>query len=245
MTLTAKHFLVVKDGNPRDHNEDAAAADPARRRFAISDGATGSGFARLWSRLLVDQFVRHAAGPPDAWSTWLPAAQQRWLDELQGVEIPWYGEEQFKQGSFATFLGVVLLDAEETSRLWQAVAVGDSCLFHTRDGELLKSFPLEKSAQFDCLPGLVGSRSSVGEIVEKRALSTQGSGQPHDRLWLTSDALAQWCLAETESGRPPWQELADFLAPTNSDEQFAAWVDQLRATRGLHNDDVTLMAIDL
>ena len=245
MTITARHFLVVEDGSPPEHNDDSVAADPARRRFAISDGATGSGFSRIWSGLLVDQFVTHADCPPDAWSMWLPAAQQRWLDALSRIEIPYYGEEQFKQGSFATFLCIVLADADETCRRWHAVAVGDSCLFHTRDGKLLSAFPLEQSVQFDCFPRLVGSRSPVAEIAEKWAQSMHGSGHAHDRLWLMSDALAGWCLAETEAHRSPWNELGEFLLPTSSDEQFAVWVEHLRSERGLANDDVTLMAIEL
>jgi hypothetical protein len=244
MTLSVKHFLVVKDGSPDEHNDDALAADVDRGRFAISDGAAESGFSRVWSKLLVDQFVNHATGSPDDWSKWLPEAQSRWLAELKGVEIPWYGEQQFEQGSFATFLGLVV-KTEGKRRLWHAVAVGDSCLFHVRAGKLQESFPLEESSQFNFTPKLVGSRSSIDEVAKKRAVPNHGTGQPEDRLWLISDALSKWCLAEEEAARPPWQELATFLSPDSPQTEFAAWIANLRADRGLHNDDVTLMAIDL
>jgi hypothetical protein len=244
MSITAREFLVAKAGNPPDHNDDASAADVTRRRFAISDGASESGFSRLWSRVLVDEFVLHSDCAPSEWSIWLPAAQRRWLDEMKHVNIPWYGEDQFQQGSFATFLGIVLSD-DETNCRWHAVAVGDSCLFHTRENDLLNAFPMQKSSAFSSLPQLVGSRSSVKVISDKRSVYAEGSALTNDRLWLTSDALSKWCLAELEEGRPLWQELSDFLAPSTSQEQFADWIDRLRSERGMQNDDVTLVIIDV
>lgn len=243
MTVSAKYFLAVKDGSPPEHNDDAAAADEARGRFAISDGAAESGFSRVWSKLLVDQFVAHADGSPDDWASWLPAAQERWLQELKGVDIPWYGEQQFEQGSFATFLGLVLHGSGEQRRRWHAVAVGDSCLFLTREGELQECFPLEQSSQFSFTPKLVGSRSAVEEIVAKRSLSARGIAESGDCLWLMSDALAKWCLAQDEAGQGPWEELTSQFMAESSAESFHGWLDQLRSSRGLHNDDVTLMLI--
>lgn len=243
MTVGAKYYCAVKDGSPPEHNDDAAAADEARGRFAISDGASESGFSRVWSKLLVDQFVAHAAGPPGDWAAWLPAAQARWREELQGVDIPWYGEQQFEQGSFATFLGLVLHGSGDKRRRWHAVAVGDSCLFHTRGGELQQCFPLEQSSQFSYTPKLVGSRSAIDEIVEKRALSARGIAAAGDSLWLMSDALAKWCLSQVEAGQGPWEELASQFLPASTPDSFNSWLDQLRAQRGLHNDDVTLMLI--
>lgn len=244
MTASAKYFVAVKDGSPPEHNDDAAQADAARGRFAVSDGAAESGFSRVWSKLLVDQFVSHADGSPEDWSSWLPEAQRRWLEELQKIEIPWYGEPQFEQGSFATFLGLVLLSGSgDRPTRWQAVAVGDTCLFHTRAGELLECFPLEASSQFGYTPHLVGSRSAVEEIAARRSLGARGHAEPRDCLWLISDALAKWCLAEDEAGRPPWDELAGLLQGDSTEAQFADWLAQLRQSRGLQNDDVTLMAV--
>ena len=243
MPLCEKHYLVVKDGSPAEHNDDASAAHPASGRFAVSDGATESGFSRIWSRILVDQFVHHTAGSPDEWS-WLTPAQQRWLEELKGVEIPWYGEEQFQLGAFATFLGLVI-SGTNGNRSWHAAAVGDSCLFHVRNGELLKAFPLDKAADFNSTPKLIGSRSRIDDTVSKRATSLIGTAENDDHLWLMSDALAHWCLAEHEAGQPPWQELSFFLSADYPASDFAAWVQDLRTNRGLHNDDVTLLGINV
>jgi hypothetical protein len=245
MTVSAKYYCAVKDGSPPEHNDDAAAADESRGRFAISDGAAESGFSRVWSKLLVDQFVAQAECAADDWKSWLPAAQQRWRDELKDVDIPWYGEQQFEQGSFATFLGLVVPESDGQHRRWHAVAVGDSCLFHTRDHQLQESFPLEESAQFNFTPKLVGSRSDIDEVIAKRSLSARGIAEAGDILWLMSDALAKWCLAQDEAGQGPWEELTSQFMADSSADTFHAWLDHLRADRGLQNDDVTLMLIRL
>jgi hypothetical protein len=244
MTFRVQYFTVQKDGSPPEHNDDNAASDGARGRFAISDGAAESGFSRMWSKLLVDQFVQSQAAA-DAWSAWLPQAQQQWLADLKGVEIPWYGEQQFQQGSFATFLGLVVHQRGESRRPWHAAAVGDSCLFHTRAGVLQECFPLEHSSQFTMTPRLIGSRSSIDEIVEKRAMTFRGIAEVGDRLWLASDALSKWCLTQEEEGQAPWEDLSQLLACDPPPDRIATWVADLRTNGGMVNDDVTLMAIEL
>ena len=66
---------------------------------------------------------------------------------------------------------------------WQAVAVGDTCLFHTREGAMLRVFPLQRAEQFNNAPNLVGARMSLEQIHKKRASWTDGMGHRGDRLW--------------------------------------------------------------
>ena len=58
-----------------------------------------------------------------------------------------------------------------------------------------------------------------------------------------TDALAQCCLAAEEGGGNPWEEMELLLASSPDDERFAEWIEGLRSTRRLRNDDVTLLAI--
>ena len=240
--IHVRSYLVVKDDTAPEDNDDAAAADPRRGRAAISDGACESGFSKIWSRVLVDQYVRSHNGLANDWSSWFANAQQQWCDELKDVTIPWYGEEQFQRGAFATFLGLVLEGTGRTMR-YAAEAVGDSCLFHIRGEQLLRSFPLQRSSQFDVVPPLVGSRSPLDEILRDRALSIQGELLKSDVLLMMSDALAHWSLAQAESGCPPWKEIVDLILGGCTDDEFDQWIALLRAERQLANDDVTLMMI--
>ncbi len=152
--------------------------------------------------------------------------------------LPWFLEERFNQGAFATFLGVTVGKGS-----WDALAVGDSCLFQTNPEELRVAFPLTHSGQFDNSPWLIGSRTSADEVPLRHAAHTSGDVRPGDRLWLMTDALSRWFLARAEEGQKPWHELDALLE--QDDEQFSDWVERLRATRKLRNDDTTLVVISL
>jgi len=157
--------------------------------------------------------------------------------------VPWYLEPGLTQGAFATFLGLVI---EETS--WQAVAVGDSCLFQVRQGELVHTFPIAHAADFSNAPWLVGSRTSPGEVPHKKGLQQEGDWQPGDRFWLMTDALAQWFLVQVEADGKPWLALEPLLHIASDEEAqyaFDFWIEGLRAARRLRNDDVTLLAVSL
>ena len=71
-----------------------------------------------------------------------------------------------------------------------------------------------------------------------------GTWRPKDAFYLATDAIAQWLLSEHEAGRSPWQTLFDL----GSDAQvlpFADWVTGLRSEQGLHNDDTTLLCVEV
>ena len=136
--------------------------------------------------------------------------------------------------------------APDGSHSWQALAVGDTCLFHTREGALLGAFPVQQSDQFNSVPNLVGSRMSPERIREQGVVRNSGTALGGDRLWMMSDALAQWCLAENESGRNPWKEMESLTqSEAEAEQSFVSWIEELREIGGLQNDDVTLLIIDV
>jgi Protein phosphatase 2C len=238
--LDFRVFWRPKRGNAVAEYEDAFAGDVERGRFAIADGASESAFASEWARLLVEEFARSPNLQPTLWTAWLPALQQRWLAEVNSKPLPWYAEEKVEHGAFATFLGLVV---QPTG--WQAVAVGDSCLFQIREGCLHQAFPLYWSEQFNNSPWLVGSRTSSNAALEKKEVRAEGDCQECDRLWLMTDALAQWFLQQVEAGRKPWDTLELLLAASAPDDAFGVWVAEARNNQELRNDDVTLMRVIL
>jgi hypothetical protein len=237
-TIRFQAFCVPKQGYSAAEYEDASAANVALGRFAIADGATESAFAALWARLLVDEFVAAEVPDPSTWANWLPALQTRWEIEVGQQPLPWYGEIQWQQGAFATFLGVIVQPPR-----WQVLAVGDSCLFHVRDGHLRNAFPLVHAADFSDSPWLVGSRGFSPVMMALREGRTEGELGPGDRLWLMTDALAKWFLQMVEAGKQPWEMLEPFLQSPATHEQFCTWIAALRDGRQLRNDDVTMLAV--
>jgi hypothetical protein len=232
-------FRVAKAGHAGEECEDAADFDLQRGRFAIADGASESAFAGLWARLLVRAFVAAPAGP-DRWA-WLPAARLRWAAEVSVKPLAWFTQNKVGQGDFATFLGLTVGTSDGRGPPpWQACAVGDSCLFHVREGRLRHAFPLGRSEQFGNSPCLVGSHDAPLRSIGER----QGHCWEGDQLWLMTDALARWFLREVEAGRRPWAELAALRLDSRPEPAaFAAWVEWLRVRRNLGNDDVTLLGV--
>jgi hypothetical protein len=247
LALQHREFQLPRRGHAFDECEDASAAAPDRGRFAVADGAAESFQGGLWARLLVDDFVRGDEAHTD-WGKWLPPLQARWAAEVgrrsaqgdrAGPALPWYLEARLQQqGAFATFLGLTV----ESSN-WQALAVGDSCLFHVRAGRLLLAFPLTRAADFTSHPWLVGSRTSPAEVPRKQGVRLQGDWRGGDRLLLMTDALAHWFLDDKEAGGKPWQALEGLLS--GPEEAFADWVALQRGAGRLRNDDVTLLAVCL
>jgi hypothetical protein len=239
LLLSCRVFRVPRRGHTDDECEDAAAIHLPQARFAVADGASESAQSGLWARLLVETFVYGDPQPP--WPGWLVPLQRQWADSVRLRDtqtLPWFLEGRYRDGAFATLLGLTL-----DGPRWHALAVGDSCVFQVRNNQLLLAFPLTHSSQFDNTPWLIGSRSSPDEIPLRHALHFTGDWQSGDRLYLMTDALARWFLSTNEVGGQPWLAIDPLLH--EGQHAFAEWIDRLRNDRALRNDDTTLVAVCL
>jgi hypothetical protein len=240
--LQWRAFALPKRGHGADEYEDAYAGDPASGRFAIADGASESSFANVWAKLLVGGFVhppRYPGAPP---ASWLAPLQGQWAAKVDGMTLPWYAEAKREQGAFATFLGVVVKGSRvQAGGTWYAIAVGDSCFFQVRDDNLLSAFPLGRAQDFGLHPNLLGSRPNAkGNQIKPK--QEHGKWQKGDRLFLMTDALAEWFLRQSEAGRKPWRNV-DLAFAGNG--KGPAWIETLRDREGMRNDDVTVVMINL
>src|SRR5262245_17879032 len=143
---TAGSFWVPKSGNSAEEYEDAFALNVEFGRFAVADGASESSFARQWARLLVDAFL---AQPPAATGEelreWVKPLQEEWAKGHKTKALSWFAEEKPRNGAFSSFLAMTL-DAEADR--WQAMAIGDSCLFSVRGKKnVVTAFPLSRSEE--------------------------------------------------------------------------------------------------
>lgn len=248
-----RRFWLPKAGNHADEYEDAfkvrypqriGASSYGVARVAVSDGATESAFAREWANALTDVF---AARPPnlcglteDSLNSWLEPAQARWRDDVPWDRIPWHREAKARAGAFATLLGLTIGTSMDNSRQlsWQAVAVGDSCLFVVRDDRLLLSFPLYDATQFDNNPPLICSNPANANCLWKETYLARGECAAGDLFILASDALACWFLAQNADGKKPWDALM-----TLDSSRWEVWVEEARRSGSMRNDDTTLVII--
>ena len=248
-----RRFWLQKAGNRPDEYEDAfdirypQRIDASSRgivRLTVSDGASESAFARKWANILTDAFVAlhpNLCGLNEkTLNVWLALAQERWHAKVPWDRIPWHGEAKARAGAFATLLGLTVRAALGSSQRlsWQAMAVGDSCLFIVRDDRLWLSFPIEGAADFDNNPDLVCSNPSNACGLWESVRLNSGECAAGDLFVLASDALASWFLAQSTNGKKPWGTL---MALDLS--RWEAWVEEARRSGSMRNDDTTLVTI--
>jgi hypothetical protein len=250
---------LPKEGNSVEEYEDAYSCSDDERQFAVADGATESSFADIWAQSLANQFTASppAGSPPtsDTMEGWITPLQKQWHAQINWDRLPWYAEEKARTGAFATMLGMRLFDVPEEkvgffARLmgakpkpaeirWQAIAVGDSNLFQIRANSLIKAFPLEKAEQFNSRPMLLASNPARNHGVWQELRVTEGLSLPDDLFFLATDALSKWFLDRCEHGARPWQQ----LLAIKSDSDYLEFVQKLRKTSAIRNDDTTLLIL--
>jgi Protein phosphatase 2C len=222
---------VQKWGRSATENEDSFAFDPGAGRFAVADGASTSARSEVWSRLLVECFVREREDPmvPEA----LNRLRSRWHGLVTAkADLPWYARAKLVQGAHSTFLSLLLDTANDC---FHAVAVGDSCYFHIRGNRIMSVGPVEGADDFDRFPVLVGSRP------ESSLSGTRYTGlyRAGDIFVLATDAMAKFVM--TVAGRhgriPP---VTDIIG---SPPQFVRAILRWRARRLLDNDDTTMCVV--
>jgi hypothetical protein len=241
MWVCVQEFHTPKKGSSEAEYEDAYFPSSCfyrgveRFRCAVADGASESAFAREWAQLLVRNFGRGRFH--------LDYLQRLWKKLVAKQKLPWYLQAKVSKGAHAALVGLSIGDGDR--RAWRALAIGDSCLFHIRDEKLILAGPVTKSEDFDNSPFLLSTRCETPiprEADHVHVLS--GTWEPKDTFYLASDAMSQWLLAEEEAGRPPWQTLCQ-LGTGAEAQPFQAMVEQLRADNKLHNDDTTLLRLEV
>ena len=244
-------WKTAKTGVEPDKCEDASLAaypyDAGKARLALSDGASEAAFSREWARILTSQFVRRtpdlSAIDAQSVSTWLEPCSQEWTFKIPWDRIPWHGQAKTRAGAFATLLGVTVSHFGDPSGVypWQAMAIGDSCLFIVREDSLELSFPLASSGEFNNAPGLICSNSVNNGHIESHLRQASGECRTGDTILLASDAVAAFILRECEAGGKPWHQ----FGPLDSPRQWDAWVQARREERSMRNDDATLMIVHI
>lgn len=241
--LTAQPFITQKKEEDRVNCQDAWCQDEKVGRYAVADGATRSFFPKEWAELLVEHFCEAPNPIPNTrnWKAWLKPIQDKWhkrvVDKVKARPLFYLVNSlNSKEPATSTFIG---LEFDKVQGRWQAMIVGDSCLFkigtHGFD-----SYIIEKSSDFTNCPGLFASFEKDNHC-EPTCIS--GDANPGDTFILATDALAKWILEHNEAGRR--DDMHRKLNQINNEIQFHEFVDCARKNKDipLNNDDVTLMMI--
>ncbi len=242
------HFRDGKLFKSVETSQDRARSREDRRtaRCAVADGATRAFRSEDWAARLVDSFLGFGVdGPirldPHDMDSWLGRMQQDWVDRPPPPPPHPPAPQNLAKRSSATFLGCQIDGLDTRAPRWSVVAMGDSVLFHVRDGELLQQFP--EISEFNNHPATISTRADLLEemrtdlhFVTARDTAPLRHG---DRLYLATDEVAKWIIRWQSPGL--WGELAQLVNP----DFFTAWMTQLRETRTMEDDDVTLLRVEI
>jgi hypothetical protein len=246
MFFQHRSFWLSKDVQHPDEYQDSCHVDARRGIAAIADGVSSSLFAASWAKLLSRAIV---ADPPDVTDAiglpeWLNKLREAWLKPIQVDSLPWHQKARFQAGASSTLLWVELYVAEASDptatgpvQLY-AYAVGDCCLFHIRNDQLLRSFPLDKSELFDTDPNVVSSvNRQKDHLLQFETLVDYC--QDGDLLVLCTDAIAAWTLAQSEAGSAPsWEAYWNI-----SEEGWRNQIHELRQQHKIRYDDSTVLML--
>jgi hypothetical protein len=266
MLVYASTFSVPKRGCSQNEYEDAFLVSPEGGsdgeidsesiRIAIADGASESLLAGRWARRLV-QTIGTAIGSARTKPGFVGAyrdAIRAWDDEIlgyaeerakRGTPIQWYEEPGIAKGAHATIVVAEFRDGHHgRPPTLKAAGIGDSCLFQVRDESLYGSFPLSDASSFSYQPPLLSSRGAEDEILRRHIQLYAKDWENGDSFYFATDALAAWFLRAAEAGVQPWAPLRD-LGSSDAELDFLGWVNERRNLGEMHDDDTTLIRIDI
>jgi hypothetical protein len=242
----ARTFWLAKDADEPEQFQDAFELDAERGIAAIADGVSSAIFSGPWARVLTKAAV---AEPPNledsaAFQDWLARQRAAWSGQIDVSRLTWYQRPKLVDGAMTTLLWIELFPAEvgedglaKNYRL-RSYAIGDSCLFHVRDGQTLSQFPLEYSSEFGLNPEVIASidRKRDHQLAFKAA---EADCLPGDLLVLATDALALWAYHLAEAREPvAWGNYWDLDAGAWRDE-----IDSIRDASQMRFDDTTLVLL--
>jgi len=243
MLINCKTYWLPKDGNSIDDYEDAASpesvSDETTQRFdcAIADGATESSFSGLWARILVEGLREESD---------VRKLRERFLACVENKTLEWYAEEKLLEGAFAAVAILSISEDGEAQGSWNVQAIGDCCVMHIREGQLVTSFPIDDPEAFNNSPVLLTSSMHAPSDQDAFTKISQ-KWCTGDKFWLMTDALACWTLKRH-------RDYGDSLQLLDTIDNVDALRELVKSQRAmtdddsrpyLKNDDVTLMKVSV
>lgn len=240
MRINVKGFITCKESESPSDCADNYAYNLITDRFAISDGVTKSFFPKIWSQLLVNNFVALEG----ATELSIESCQSEWLEQVtEKINAPnakWFSQNAFYQQKpgLATF---VSLRFDFNNKKWFANALGDSFLFFIPKGkedsfaDWIKLSSKAEPVVFDNFPDYYSSR---GQLHHGESKSHVGQFE-YGRFYLMTDALSEWVFKEKENALNRIEE------KWKSQSEFESSINDLRNLKLINDDDSTVLIINI
>ncbi len=242
-------LTIPKSSHKSEGNEDAFAPSVGEGEFvsdtffqcAVADGATRSSFSRIFAKALVN--ICSTADKSMTLNDLIQDAREDWYQAIRNDPTHGVTNSVVNEGAYSTILWLQLFteDSEDGLRhnMWKAQAIGDTCLFHYRNEVPLRILPIRNSSDFTNHPRLIGSmKSQVHSIAE---WEFSGAWERGDDFFILTDSIAKWMLQEVEAGNCPGSILKEILSFKDASYKFELWVQNLRASNNIRDDDTTVV----
>ncbi len=253
MIFAAQALCLAQDSDSA--SQDAYSFSVERGVAAVADGVSACLFSGPWARIVTEGLV---TTPPDfddsdSLLEWLGALRSTWADQVNLSNLNFFQRGKLTQygPGATTFVWSEVTAIEDPlspeddgpitcSYRLKCFAIGDSCLFHVRDGRLLRSFPLERPEQFTLNPLTIdGLDIGQDDALELRNFEDQCF--PDDLLLLCTDAIACWLLERVVN-----DVAIDWDGYWTINEEV--WKEEIRALReskpnALRSDDTTMLLL--
>jgi hypothetical protein len=240
MKVSIKGFITCKSAEQYIDCADNYAVNKSSHRFSVSDGVSKSFFPKVWSEILVSQFVERTDLKESELIKFCQAEWQKRIDELVSLpETKWFTKSQYsrKDPALATFVGLQFFEKEKK---WSASALGDSFLFFVPNGfkdyqkELVKLSSKGEPIVFDNFPDYL---TSIGDSHKGRPKEKSGNIK-NGTFYLMTDALAEWFINEGENA-------IGKITVWKSQSDFERFISQAIEEKEMTNDDCAILCIEI
>jgi hypothetical protein len=240
MQITIKGFITCKRAEQYIDCADNYAVNKNSHRFSISDGVSRSFFPKIWSEILVTQYVERTDLKENEL---IKVCQNEWqerIDEIVSLpDTKWFTKTQYnrKDPALATFVGLQFFEKEKK---WTSTTRGDSFLFFVPTDykdyhkDLVKLSSKAEPIVFDNFPDYL---TSIGESHRGRSKVKYGNLR-NGTFYLMTDALAEWFINEGKNA-------PEKIKYWKSQAEFERFISQEIDKNLLTNDDCAILCIEL
>ena len=225
-------------------NQDAIAISPDERVFAIADGVSQAPFSQIWSKKVVNKFIKKPLDISDLneqkIKDWLADIRKEWRTEIdQGKASELILDLAKKEGGATTFLGMIIQKKKKKRQKLQLFGIGDTNMFLVKKNEItgkldVVGWPVTSVESFtDRTNALFSLDNTLQGIPELKEFNVKRG----DIVILATDALAKWILKSANLGQRPWSKIL------KNKNDIANFIDKLRYTNKIDDDDTTCIII--
>ncbi len=246
--MEIRAFITHKKAETFLDCQDRFSINIDTKSMAVSDGMSQSFFQKIWAEILATSFTEKKE-----WDL----CDEHSDSVLNSLCLSWTKkvrsriEEQKRDGAKKNIIirnennlvlgksaGATLVGVRFNANEWTCNVLGDSCLIEIENSEIKNIYTSQKEDEFNNYPDHYDSNPK--KKGKGKAKKVTGKLESNKTLLLVSDPFSDFLNEQKKQGST--KLLVNRLLNIETHEDFEALVEEWR-TKGMHNDDSTLVII--